>query len=136
MGLGSRAHGHNHHYSYLLKLSVNGCRENTILIQNERPKSWKGQKLDLNLYKSGRLLMTKQRVLPGGEAEFVLRPILCFALVRGGVHAGKVVSPQEMNEVADVMAEFDISQSSRGINVTLSEVGSKFMFTAERCKDC
>ena len=88
--------------------------------------------LNLNLYNGRRLLMTKQQVLPGGEAEFVLRPILCFALVKSGIYAGKVVSPQEMNEMADAMAEFDISQYSKGVNVILSEVGSKFIFSAEK----
>lgn len=74
--------------------------------------------------------MTDQQVPPGNEAEFVVRPILCFALVNSDIRVGKVISPDEMSKMASAMAEFDLSQYSKGITVTLSEVGSKYQFTA------
>ena len=92
-----------------------------------KPKSWSGQKYDIGVYKSGRLLVVQKQVRVLDQVDFMLQPTLYFAVARN-MYVGKVFTSLE---IMTSMKTFDLSQYPNGLEVTLTQApgGGDYMFT-------
>lgn len=77
-----------------------------------------GNKFEVDIYKSGHLLLVQPEVLVGFQTEFILLPSLCFAIINKGRQVGKVF-PASMS--SGCMTKFYLGNYPNGLKVTLNE---------------
>ena len=101
---------------------------NSIVIKNQKPKTWTGRTFDIGIYKSGRLLVVQKGVRIMDQVDFMLQSKLYFAVARN-MHVGKVFTSME---ISSKMTMFDLSQYPNGIEVTLTQTpgGGEYSFSA------
>lgn len=103
--------------------------DGNIVIKNVPPTSWSGQKFDIGVYKDKRLLVTQPEVRTGDQVNFMLKPVLYFAVARN-IQVGEVFTSLE---ITSSYADFDLSNFPNGIIVSLDQKpgGGQYVFKAE-----
>lgn len=107
-----------------------------IIVQNQKPTKWNGRKLDIGVYKAGKLLVMQKDVPVGGHAEFMLQPKLFFAVVHK-MYARHVVRKIFTSlEIISALTECDLHEYENGVIVSLkpNQVdwnNLKYRFSAE-----
>lgn len=118
-----------HMYVYAV-VGVSSNPDNTIVVKNEKPRSWSGRKFDIGVYKSGKLLVVQKDVHIGDQCDFMLQLKLYFAVARN-ISIGKVFSSLE---ITTALTEFDLADYANGIKVTLSQKSGsgEYSFSGEQ----
>ena len=91
--------------------------------------AWSGRKLDVGIFKNGRLLITQKDVHSGDQIDFLLKPKIYFAVIRN-CQVGDVFTSME---ITTKMTEFDLSNYPNGLEIILYEdAGSgEYLFVGE-----
>ena len=86
-----------------------------VVVKNTIPSCWNGRKYDVGIFRDGKLLMQSRLLHVGEQVNFLVKPLLYFAVVRNvkfeeSVHIGEVSSYETM---------FDLSKFPTGLDVYL-----------------
>ena len=88
--------------------------------------SWPGQSFDFGLYKSGKLLVMVSNVGPGGQAIFQLSTNLWFAVVRGNINDGEILTTTQSN----FMVNLNDFVNGLVVSLEMNQASGEFTFTA------
>lgn len=99
-----------------------------MVIKNTIPDTWDGRKFNVDLFRDDKLFLTSTEVHVGDQVDFLIKPVLFFAVS----HQYAIGEVFNSTEVMSYVHKYDLSKYPEGMEVTLTQQagGGKFEFSA------